>query len=1182
MGKQDMRIQKPLFALHHFRRNTVLTVVLLALGFSSYYVVSPPSVQGISSTIVISQVYGGGGNAGATYRNDFLELFNRGNVTVDVTGWSVQYMSAAGTGTWQVTALCSPGPCNIAPGQYFLVQEAQGAGGTTNLPTPDAIGAIAMSATSAKVALVNDATALTGNCPASANIVDLVGYGSSATCSEGAATATLTNTTAALRAMSGCTDTDNNSTDFSTGAPNPRNTATPLTSCSSGSTPPSGTGAANPNPVAPGGSTLLTVTVTPGTNPPSTGITVTGDLSLIGGSASQQFFDDMTHGDVTPGDNVFSFQATVSPSTLVGSKTMPIAIADAQSRAAATSINLSVQSGNCSACGVERWSVKTGTDPDASSVNLNPVQTTIVDMRSWAAPDPIPPNNRFAPHEFQTYFVDGTLTLYKLEDDSDYHVVLQDGSGNTFISEFACPACIGAGSPFASEASNARAEFDARYTPTTSFQTANIPVRVTGVAMFDFLHGQTGVAPNGIELHPLLDVIFNPTAVRFVDQHAYGQGNDVLIQWQTGYEVDNLGFNVYRELNGRRARVTPQLVAGSALMAGPKTGLTAGQTYSWWDSTTNRDARYWIEDIDLNGRSVWHGPIAIDQSSPFPRHFVPGSGRARILVAARKVLSAHPSTVPVERTATSHQITQASVATQSKLASSSALKLLVKKEGLYRITQPELVAAGLDAKVNPRNLQLFTDGQEQPFIVTGERDGRFDKTDAIEFYGIGLDTPSTDTRAYWLVAGTRPGKRIELVEGRGSSAKTRNFPYTVERKDRTVYFSGLRNGEKENFFGAVIARDPVDQILTIGNLDKVTTGEATLEVALQGVTTLQHRVTVEINETAVGEVSFDAQTEGLARLPVPYSSLKEGENLVTLTPQNGDKDVSLVDSIRITYAHTFTAENNALEFTASGKSKMVVDGFTNSAIRIVDVTNADAVRELSVIVEQRGETYAATVAAPKGGHGQYTLLAFTDDQMKHPIAVTPNQSSDLRSKEQEADLLVITRRDFFSSLEPLKALRQSQGLKVAVVDVEDVFDEFSFGEKSPQAIRDFLSYAQANWRISPGNVLLVGDASLDPKNYLGVGDFDLVPTKLLDTRFMETASDDWFSDFAGDGLPALAIGRLPVRTPQEAESMIAKIVEYEGMKPIDEVLLVSDSNDGYDFATGNAALKNLIPPRRKG
>lgn len=171
--------------------------------------------------VVISQVYGGGGNSGATLKNDFIELRNNGPTAVDLTGWSVQYTSSAGT-TWSGRTNLTG---TIPAGGFYLVQQAQGAGGTVDLPAPDAVGTIAMSGTAGKVALSRSATALTGACPtADANVVDFVGFGSAANCFEGSApTGTLSNTTAALRGGDGSIDTNNNGADFAVGAPNPRN-----------------------------------------------------------------------------------------------------------------------------------------------------------------------------------------------------------------------------------------------------------------------------------------------------------------------------------------------------------------------------------------------------------------------------------------------------------------------------------------------------------------------------------------------------------------------------------------------------------------------------------------------------------------------------------------------------------------------------------------------------------------------------------------------------------------------------------------------------------------------------------------------------------------------------------------------------------------------------------------------
>ncbi|HKY45616.1 MAG TPA: lamin tail domain-containing protein [Pyrinomonadaceae bacterium] len=182
---------------------------------------SPVPTPESPSQIVISQVFGGGGNSGAPFRNDFIEIFNRGSVAVNLAGWSVQYASATAS-TWSVTPLTS---VVLLPGQYYLVQQSSGGANGSPLPAPDASGTIAMAAGSGKVVLVTNSTALSGACPNTPNIVDMVGYGSTANCFRGSAPApAASNTNALLRAASGCQDLRNNATDFGTGPPSPRNT----------------------------------------------------------------------------------------------------------------------------------------------------------------------------------------------------------------------------------------------------------------------------------------------------------------------------------------------------------------------------------------------------------------------------------------------------------------------------------------------------------------------------------------------------------------------------------------------------------------------------------------------------------------------------------------------------------------------------------------------------------------------------------------------------------------------------------------------------------------------------------------------------------------------------------------------------------------------------------------------
>ena len=230
------------------KRTLLSLLVTVALVLSVVPFALPARVaQAVSPDIVISQVYGGGGNSGAQYTNDYIELFNRGTSTVSLAGWSVQYTSATGTGNFgSATNLITPLSGSLAPGQYLLVQEAAGATPSAALPTPDVTDStpINMAAGGGKAALVNTTTPLGCNgsstpcsSAALATIIDLIGW-DGANFYEGSGPGpTTTNTTVALRALGGCQDTDNNSADFALAAPAPRNTASPLNLCSAPPTP---------------------------------------------------------------------------------------------------------------------------------------------------------------------------------------------------------------------------------------------------------------------------------------------------------------------------------------------------------------------------------------------------------------------------------------------------------------------------------------------------------------------------------------------------------------------------------------------------------------------------------------------------------------------------------------------------------------------------------------------------------------------------------------------------------------------------------------------------------------------------------------------------------------------------------------------------------------------------------
>jgi hypothetical protein len=217
--------------------------LVLACFVALAVVVVPAAGGSGTSGLVISQIFGGGGNAGSPYTNDYVELFNRGASAVNVSGWTVQYATAAGT-SWQVTPLAG----TIEPGAHQLVQLAGGAVGAP-LPAPDATGTANLSAASGKIALVRDTAALTcgasaGSCSPLSQVEDLVGYGTAADYEGSAAAPGLSSTTAAIRAGEGCVDGDVNSADFSATAPAPRNSTAATHPCSGPPPPPSASASA--------------------------------------------------------------------------------------------------------------------------------------------------------------------------------------------------------------------------------------------------------------------------------------------------------------------------------------------------------------------------------------------------------------------------------------------------------------------------------------------------------------------------------------------------------------------------------------------------------------------------------------------------------------------------------------------------------------------------------------------------------------------------------------------------------------------------------------------------------------------------------------------------------------------------------------------------------------------------
>lgn len=483
-----------------------------------------------------------------------------------------------------------------------------------------------------------------------------------------------------------------------------------------------------------------------------------------------------------------------------------------------------------------------------------------------------------------------------------------------------------------------------------------------------------------------------------------------------------------------------------------------------------------------------------------------------------------------------------------------------------------LHAAGLSPDADPAGLQLFADGVEQPMEVhDDDGDGALGDAETVELFGVGRDTLWTDTRTYWLVEG-QAGARVPYVVHQRGTAAAPSFRFTASHVEHTTYYAPLLNGDASNFFGPPIQTSPTVQVVDLPHVADPTT--AVLRIALQGATAGNHVVSVAAAGASLGTCALSGRDATTCELTLPM--VTEGANSFTLASIGEAPDVSLVAGVSVEYDRAYVADGDRLKLTTHPKTRTSVGGFSSPKIRVVDVTDPQAPIELVVGTSGAAAPFTASFDAPDGDADR-TLWAFADSTVGVPAAVAPSRPSSWAASGA-GELLILAHASLVEAIRPLAERRTAEGWSVALVDLQDVYDEFGAGDKSAFAVRDFVRWASAHWSVAPRYVLLVGDATFDPRNFLGKGDFDLAPTKLVDTAEMETASDDWFVDLDGDALPELAIGRIPGRTAAQVATVVRKTLAYDGTSGLSRgALFVSDVDDtGLAFEGASAASATAI------
>lgn len=499
----------------------------------------------------------------------------------------------------------------------------------------------------------------------------------------------------------------------------------------------------------------------------------------------------------------------------------------------------------------------------------------------------------------------------------------------------------------------------------------------------------------------------------------------------------------------------------------------------------------------------------------------------------------------------------------------SALKLAIKTDGLYHLSFEDLTAAGWPAAtIDPARLQLFHRGRELPLLLQEDGDSLFEAGEELLFFGerkAGEDSyydDFTDTNIYWLAHGRGPGLRMAMRTASASAGATGEFFLSTRHfEEDRLYYHGDNDAQLYATL-AIPGETWIWQMLP-GNsvfktdlmLQNVATSApaCTLRGRVRGVTVdpanPDHHSQFWLNGSLIGEIFYDNNEEVLFSAVFPSSLLREGKNSFELHERQdtgAQYDQVYLDWLEISYWRNYVASDHFLNFrepegVSQGLARYQITNVRNEEILLFDRTRAQLLTGFAVAPGAPGQfvvTFADTVMPGR----EYFIAA--PEARQRPVALLANQPSQWRARSNAAEYLIITHADFLAAAERLAAYRRHHdGLTVAVIAVEDIYDEFNFGIAHPAAIRRFLQHAYQQWQPPrPAMVCFFGDASWDPKqNANDSFKRDFVPS------FGNPVSDSRLACFDGeeDFLPELITGRLPVENLEQAHAVIDKIIAQE-------------------------------------
>ena len=626
------------------------------------------------------------------------------------------------------------------------------------------------------------------------------------------------------------------------------------------------------------------------------------------------------------------------------------------------------------------------------------------------------------------------------------------------------------------------------------------------------------------------------TAAVLADFDAYAVNGQVVVEWRTSAEVGTIGFELWRRKIGESdyVKVNTSLVAGLRHIQGGTYQLVDRQV------SVGESAVYILHELDVWGGGSSFGPfeVSIEERAPNTKAAVAlASGMAREVNRSEVRLPALKS-LPTGG------------------VPSGMVKVMVREDGLVRLSTEALASAmgtdpaevsdwiaagnlwiGTGSEAGPIDTMIFADGFESSDDsrwgagneTPDEEDGiawlALANNDGLMFWGEAIDSIYTRDNVYWM--GVGPGRRMihrnastTLTQDGGSFAEALHF-----EQEQWPLTSMMTDPEADfwmwDYFFPYDGEPTVMKAFTLATPGAAPgTGTAGLSVHLQGSfmadVALNHQLELRLNGTQLGDTwRWSGHDQLTIDVDFPQELLNDGDNSLEISAvlvEGLEFDEFYVDAFDVRYRRLFAADYDRLIGASDGSAPVTVTGFSTDAVVALDLTDPRRPVHLTgVNVEPDAGSFAVTFAAA-GAAMPFVAAATT--ALQGPSAIVADYRSNLKDPENQGRYVVVAGPGLEAEAAVLAAYREGQGLPAVVARVDDIYDEFSGGVRTPWAIHDFLRYASENWADPPQYVFLAGDGTLDYKDVEGYGE-NLIPAPMTVADGGLVPSDNLLGGLAG-------------------------------------------------------------------